>query len=181
MSRVVWGAHAPRVLISTASPKSFCDTKLVGGSSPAMKQSVIGRLLEEISWTGSQVKAFRGGGRGFENVLTAEVFQALDFLPRTSFLGNVIESAHGAVAARAALRQEAETAEFHLLPGEMCISFLMIFQRLRSNRMRSSQQEMCTASWKQSVYARVRFNGYNLPGNFLWRITAPKDECLFCF
>lgn len=84
-----------------------------------MKASVIGRLLEEISWTGSQVTAYRGGGRGFENVLTAEVFQALDFLPRTSFLGEVIDCAHGSAAGRAILRQEIENAEFLLLPGEM--------------------------------------------------------------
>lgn len=84
-----------------------------------MKASAIGRLLEEISWTGSQVTAYRGGGRGFENVLTAEVFQALDFLPRTSFLGEVIDCAHGSAAGRAILRQEIETAEFLLLPGEM--------------------------------------------------------------
>jgi hypothetical protein len=84
-----------------------------------MKGSVIGRLLEEVSWTGSQVTAYRGGGRGFENVLTAEVFQALDFLPRTSFFGEVIDSAHGSVTGRAVLRQEAEIADFLLLPGEM--------------------------------------------------------------
>jgi hypothetical protein len=83
-----------------------------------MKHSVIGRLLEEISW-GPNVTTYRGGGRGFENVLTAEVFQALDFLPRAAFLGGVVESAHGSAAARAVLRQEAEEAEFRLLPGEM--------------------------------------------------------------
>ncbi|MBD2648195.1 hypothetical protein H6G92_18560, partial [Nostoc foliaceum FACHB-393] len=43
---------------------------------------VIGRLLQELSWVGSTIKEYRDGGRGFENVLTAEVFLALDFLPR---------------------------------------------------------------------------------------------------
>lgn len=84
-----------------------------------MKASVIGRLLEEISWTGSQVTAYRGGGRGFENVLTAEVFQALDFLPRSFFFGEIIDCAHGSAAGRAILRRDAEIAEFLLLPGEM--------------------------------------------------------------
>ena len=53
-------------------------------------QSVIGRLLEELSWVGHTIKSYREGGRGFENVLTAEVFQALDFLPRSNFLGKII-------------------------------------------------------------------------------------------
>ncbi|MBE9020222.1 hypothetical protein IQ272_29640 [Chroococcidiopsidales cyanobacterium LEGE 13417] len=42
--------------------------------------SVLGRLLEELSWVGSTIGSYRTGGRGLENVLTAEVFQALDFL-----------------------------------------------------------------------------------------------------
>lgn len=83
-----------------------------------MKSSAIGRLLEEISWTCSHVTTYRGGGLGFENVLTTEVFQALDFLPRTPFFGSVIDSAHGGATGRALLRLEAELAEFLLLPGE---------------------------------------------------------------
>lgn len=51
---------------------------------------VIGQLLQHISWVGNTVKAYRNGGQGFEDVLTAEVFLALDFLPRQSFLGAVI-------------------------------------------------------------------------------------------
>jgi hypothetical protein len=51
-----------------------------------LKHSFIGRLLEEISWQGAQIKGYRGGGVGFENVLTIEIFQALDFLPPLSFL-----------------------------------------------------------------------------------------------
>jgi len=56
--------------------------------------SPIGRLLEEISWEGNARK-YRQGGKGFENVLTAEVFQALDFLPRSSFLGRIIATLEG--------------------------------------------------------------------------------------
>ena len=40
--------------------------------------SIIGRLLEEISWEGKRVvHLYRGGGRGKENVLTAEVMISL--------------------------------------------------------------------------------------------------------
>ena len=61
--------------------------------------SVIGRLLEEISWEGSRVKQYREGGRGMENVLTAEVLLPLTYLPRAPFLAPVLRSAHGASAA----------------------------------------------------------------------------------
>ena len=54
--------------------------------------SITGRLLEEISWEGN-ARRYRRGGQGRENVLTAEVFQILDFLPRDRFLGEVIRSA----------------------------------------------------------------------------------------
>ena len=54
--------------------------------------SAIDRLLDELSWEGNARK-YRGGGRGLENVLTAEVFQALDFLPRDAFLGAVLRGA----------------------------------------------------------------------------------------
>lgn len=47
--------------------------------------SVLGRLLEEISWEGSRVREYRDGGRGRENVLTAEVLgHFLTFLVRRS-------------------------------------------------------------------------------------------------
>lgn len=79
--------------------------------------TVLGRLLEELSWVGNTIKGYRYGGRGFENVLTAEVFQALDFLPRQYFLGAVVEASHGAAKARTLLQQEIEQAQFTLLPG----------------------------------------------------------------
>ena len=79
--------------------------------------SVLGRLLEELSWVGKTIKDYREGGRGFENVLTAEVFQALDFLPRRLFIGEIIRNAHGADTARMALYKEIENASFCLLPG----------------------------------------------------------------
>lgn len=73
-----------------------------------MSESVLGRLLDEISWEGSNVKRYREGGRGMENVLSAEVLQALDLLPREAFLGAVLCGAHGAVYARARVAAEAE-------------------------------------------------------------------------
>ena len=80
-------------------------------------QSVLGRLLEELSWVGSTINSYREGGRGFENVLTAEVFQALDFLPRNSFLGKIVDASRGAKSSREIFIKEIEQAEFSLLPG----------------------------------------------------------------
>src|SRR5438094_10643398 len=80
--------------------------------------SIIGRLLEELSWTGKQITSYRGGGRGFENVLSTEVLQALHFLPRSTFLAAVVRAFHdGSPATRAAFGAEAEEAEFLVLPG----------------------------------------------------------------
>ena len=80
--------------------------------------SVIGRLLEEISWEGSKVRGYRAGGRGRENVLTAEVLLPLTYLPRAEFLGEVFRCANGAEAARTRVADELERAEIVLLPDE---------------------------------------------------------------
>lgn len=79
--------------------------------------SVLGRLLEELSWRGVTIRRYRSGGRGYENVLTAGTLQGLDFLPRKAFLGNVIAASQGADKARAILANEVEGATFTLLPG----------------------------------------------------------------
>ncbi len=84
-------------------------------------RSVLGRLLEELSWVGPQIRNYRAGGQGYENVLTAEALQALDFLPRTRFLGPVIAAAHGADAARQQLVTEIEQAKLVLLPEEIVL------------------------------------------------------------
>lgn len=81
------------------------------------KTSVLARLLEELSWSGSTIRGYREGGRGFENVLTAEVFQALDYLPRERFMGEVVRGCRGADKARDAMLTEIEEARFTLLPG----------------------------------------------------------------
>lgn len=80
--------------------------------------SPIGRLLEEISWEGRTVRAYRDGGRGRENVLTTEALMLLDFLPRHEFLGSIVRSARGADAVRLRLVEEIETAEVTLLPEQ---------------------------------------------------------------
>jgi len=80
--------------------------------------SITGRLLDEISWEGN-ARRYRGGGRGKENVLTAEVFSPLDFLPRASFMGGVIAGAHGADTARQRVVQEVESAILSFLPGDV--------------------------------------------------------------
>ena len=82
--------------------------------------SAIGHLLEELSWSGRKIKEIRGGGRGIENVLTAEVLQALDFLPRTAFLGAVLRETHGgATLLKDTLLAEIEQASVTVLPGSM--------------------------------------------------------------
>lgn len=43
---------------------------LIGRDAEFENSSMIGRLLDEISWEGN-AKKYRGGGRGKENVLTA--------------------------------------------------------------------------------------------------------------
>jgi hypothetical protein len=81
--------------------------------------SLLGRLLEEISWEGN-ARHYREGGRGRENVLTAEVFQALDFLPRAAFLGRILESLlGGALDAVKVLSKEVEQLTFSFLPGDI--------------------------------------------------------------
>lgn len=78
--------------------------------------SIVGKLLEEISW--EKARDYRAGGQGRENVLTAEVLVGLDFLPRTHFLGAVIQAAQGADDARKKLASEAEELQMHFLPGD---------------------------------------------------------------
>ncbi|MGB3764446.1 MAG: hypothetical protein WA966_14625 [Ornithinimicrobium sp.] len=80
--------------------------------------SAVRRLLDELSWEGNARK-YRGGGLGLENVLTTEVFQALDFLPRDAFLGAAIRAAVGADAAREQASAEIEQAAVDLLPGDL--------------------------------------------------------------
>jgi hypothetical protein len=53
-------------------------------------------------------------------VLTVEVFQALDFLPRTEFLGRIIRSAEGgSPATMRILAEQVEDLTFSLLPGDI--------------------------------------------------------------
>ncbi|WP_207343925.1 hypothetical protein [Arthrobacter sp. E3] len=81
------------------------------------QRSVVGRLLQEIFW--ERATHYRTGGRGRENVLTAEMLMAFDFLPRMHFLGAVIGAAHGAEQARAVLISDIEIASVSFLPGDL--------------------------------------------------------------
>lgn len=84
--------------------------------------SALGRLLNEVSWEGNARK-YRNGGPGLENVLTTEVFQALDFLPRTEFFGRIIRSAvGGSPEALNTVAEEAERLTFRLLPGDIILT-----------------------------------------------------------
>ncbi|MCR6488796.1 hypothetical protein M8542_38815 [Amycolatopsis sp. OK19-0408] len=87
-----------------------------------LPRTPLSRLLEEISWEGRSVVKYRDGGRGKENVLTAEVLTALDYLPRGSYLGNVLRHAHGAPGAVARAAEEAEDASVVFLPDEYVLS-----------------------------------------------------------
>lgn len=87
---------------------------------PGLAMSMVGKLLEEVSW--EHATSYRRGGRGRENVLTAEVMMALDFLPRHRFLGAAIRAAKGADHARNVLINEIEEAELRFLPGDMTLA-----------------------------------------------------------
>jgi hypothetical protein len=82
--------------------------------------SVLGRLLAEVSW--EKASRYHNGGLGFENVLTAEALQGLDFLPRQQFFGAVVQAIHGLGAdvdvVKERLFREAEEASFRLLPSQ---------------------------------------------------------------
>lgn len=52
-------------------------------------------LVHGMSWEGrTVVSKYRNGGKGVEEVLTAEVFQALEFLPRRPFVRSIFEKIH---------------------------------------------------------------------------------------
>lgn len=90
-----------------------------GAARPSAEPSAIARLLHEISWEGN-ARRYRDGAPGRENVLTAEVFAALDFLPREAFLGGVIRGAHGATErVKAAVAAAVEDARVTVLPGDI--------------------------------------------------------------
>jgi hypothetical protein len=121
-------SHAPELdLSSTLRPPK--DSSLVINDPGRVQQlarvamkappSAVGRLLQEISWEGN-ARRYRRGGQGRENVLTMEVFQALDFLPRVEFLGRIIRSAEcGSPATLNVLAEQVEELTFTLLPGDI--------------------------------------------------------------
>lgn len=81
-------------------------------------KTIIGRLLSEVSWAGRTIKDYREGGAGYENVLTAEVFQLLDFLPRTEFLMEVLKSVHMQNEYKYSISStEVEAMNLDILPG----------------------------------------------------------------
>jgi hypothetical protein len=80
--------------------------------------TTVSRLLWHVSW-GGNANPYRAGGQGLEDVLTAEVFQALDFLPRGSFIRKVLDGAHGARETMSTLTAEVEDIEVAYLPGDI--------------------------------------------------------------
>ncbi|MFK5634257.1 hypothetical protein [Ornithinimicrobium sp. LYQ103] len=88
--------------------------------------SPLRQLLDEISWEGNARK-YRGGGIGKENVLTAEVFQLLDLLPRSHFLGPVLDDAQGVVGGHgSALGTDPEALSVSVLPGDLTTDGLQV-------------------------------------------------------
>jgi hypothetical protein len=84
-----------------------------------LRRSMVGRLLSEISWEGN-ARRYRTGGLTFENVLTMQVLQALDLLPRTAFLGSILSSTtRGAKEAVELLARESEDAALTFLPHRL--------------------------------------------------------------
>lgn len=84
-----------------------------------MGDPVIRRILAEVSWEGRLTRYYHDGGRGRENVLSAEVLQALDLLPRAAFLAEVLKDAEGADVARQAVIAEVEDLVLDFLPGDI--------------------------------------------------------------
>ncbi len=85
--------------------------------------SVFGRLIYEIAWDAGAKDYLKEGGRGYENVLTAEVFQALDYLPRAAFLGRVVRSAEGGASeALGLLADQIEQASISILPQDLVLA-----------------------------------------------------------
>src|SRR5262245_57408129 len=78
--------------------------------------SLFGRLLHEISWEGN-ARHYRNGGRGRENVLTAEVLHAVDLLPRRTFLGGILATVTSEAPALGFLTSEVEDVTVSVLPG----------------------------------------------------------------
>ncbi|BCW36059.1 hypothetical protein StoSoilA2_21150 [Arthrobacter sp. StoSoilA2] len=90
-------------------------------ASPQFPASVIGRLVDELSWEGRKIRRLRNGGRGDENVLTAEALLLLSYLPREAFLGGVLGAAHGADHVRSRIAAGSEEATLQMFPTEIKI------------------------------------------------------------
>ena len=90
-------------------------------ASPQPPTSVIGRLVEELSWEGRKIRRLRNGGRGDENVLTSEVLLLLSYLPRGAFLGGILAAAHGADDVRSRIAADLEEAALQMFPDEITI------------------------------------------------------------
>lgn len=83
--------------------------------------SVIGRLVDELSWEGRRIRRLRNGGRGDENVLTAEVLLLLSYLPRSAFLGAILRAAHGAQDMRLSVASKLEDAAIQMFPDQLTL------------------------------------------------------------
>lgn len=123
-----------------------------GGAQPE-NSSIVGRLLEEISWEGNARK-YRDGGRGKENVLTAEVFYPLAFLPRAAVLGAIVAGAHGANTARRSVLAEVEDTIISVLPGDI---------QLPNSTIRVQPDALLTSASSYTLVEAKRIRPLDLP------------------
>lgn len=78
--------------------------------------SPLRQLLDDICRE-DDIRRYRGGGIGKENVLAAEVFQLLDLLPRSTFLGPVLDDVHDGHGR--GLGMDPEGLSVSVLPGDL--------------------------------------------------------------
>lgn len=98
--------------VKTARPPLCVETTIPDLGRP------INRLLHRISWEHKAMASYRNGGQGAEAILTTELVQALDLLPRQLFLAEVVRRCQGgAETARAKLAEEVEEATLLVHPG----------------------------------------------------------------
>ena len=112
--------RSPELEVAGQPPNEEPRSVYVGADRVLRETRRAGGTFEPVQFVGGQsVRAYRSGGRGRENVLTAEVLWPLSCLPREAFLGEVLRRAHGAEEARSRAAGRLEEAAVTLLPDNI--------------------------------------------------------------
>lgn len=82
-------------------------------------ESPLCRHLIKVSWEYRQLEYYRDGGKGREDILTADFIETIDSLPRLWFLSELLKNSQGAESARQRLATECEEAKLLLFPGDI--------------------------------------------------------------